>query len=458
MNKPEMKISELTKEMKDIKNELAPSPKQVVEELSEEQKQKNVEQIIKKWLNLQKTIKEEITLEDVIIKQQENDKENLKDLFRQYYDIKINTRRNLEDIKKLKLEKDRDLPSFIIEKEVENKLKDACEPIKNLLYIIRNNYDYLTRLISLINQEDYSKNPEKINSLVELFNNQFYENILIPNPEQQELLILIYRLLEEEIIPMSGVCPEDFLNNKSFSGIFLSSYSQRQEIIGYISMLINPTILSIENNPEECFDISINAIKKYLKKLENQTNSSFNYNVNSLDLKCTKSLDMRNDTHSFHDFKSPNYIKNFLFEKIPKTKIKFKNNFELEAEIEKDDEEIKFISKDDDELYDSDINVANFQKNRRTVFQKHTLYFGNKENEYNNEYKYDLTKNRLFEKISKENDPELKQFYIKHLEQINNYPNKYTNEGIIKILENEDTKKQQIISKYRENFLIIRKL
>ena len=458
MNKLEMKISELKKEMKDIKNELAPTPKQVVEELSEEQKQKNVEQIIKKWLNLQKTIKEEITLEDVIIKQQENDKENLKDLFRQYYDIKINSRRNLEDIKKLKLEKDRDLPSFIIEKEVENKLRDACEPIKNLLYIIRNNYDYLTRLISLINQEDYSKNPEKINSLVELFNNQFYENILIPNPEQQELLILIYKLLEEEIIPMSGVCPEDFLNNKSFSGIFLSSYSQRHEIIGYISMLINPTILSIENNPEECFDISINAIKKYLKKLENQTNSSFSNNVNSFDLKITKSLDIKNDRHSFHDFNSPNYIKNFLFEKIPKTKIKFKNNFELEAEIEKDDEEIKFMSKDDDELYDSDINVANFQKNRRTVFQKRTLFFGNKENEYNNEYKYDLTKNRLFEKINKENDPELKQFYIKHLEQINNYPNKYTNEGIVKILENEDTKKQQIIIKYRENFLIIRKL
>ena len=366
--KPEMKISELKKEMRDIKNELAQNPKPAVEELSEEQKQKNAEQIIKKWLNLQKVIKEEITLEDVIIKQQENDKENLKDFFRKYYDMKINTRRNLEDIKKLKLEKERNLPTFQIEKEVETKLRDACEPIKNLLFIIRNNYDYLTRLISLINQEDYSKNPEKINSLVELFNNQFFENILLPNPEQQELLILIYKLLEEDIIPMAGVCPEDFLSNKSFSGIFLSSYSQRQEIIGYISMLINPTIVSIDNNPEECFDLSINAIKKYLKKLENQTNSSINIITNRSSITNTKSLDM--NRHSSYDFQSPNYIKNYLFEKIPKTKIKFKNNFELEAEIEKDDEEIKFVSKDDDDLNDSDNNLANFQKTRRSVVLK----------------------------------------------------------------------------------------
>ena len=454
--KPEMKISELKKEMRDIKNELAQNPKPAVEELSEEQKQKNAEQIIKKWLNLQKVIKEEITLEDVIIKQQENDKENLKDFFRKYYDMKINTRRNLEDIKKLKLEKERNLPTFQIEKEVETKLRDACEPIKNLLFIIRNNYDYLTRLISLINQEDYSKNPEKINSLVELFNNQFFENILLPNPEQQELLILIYKLLEEDIIPMAGVCPEDFLSNKSFSGIFLSSYSQRQEIIGYISMLINPTIVSIDNNPEECFDLSINAIKKYLKKLENQTNSSINIITNRSSITNTKSLDM--NRHSSYDFQSPNYIKNYLFEKIPKTKIKFKNNFELEAEIEKDDEEIKFVSKDDDDLNDSDNNLANFQKTRRSVVQKRTMFFGNKENECNNEYKYDLTKNRLCEKINKEIDPELKQFYIKHLEQINNYPNKYTNEGIVKILESEEKKKQEIIKKYRENFLFIRKL
>ena len=134
------------------------------EEISESQKQKKMEQIIKKWLNLQKTIKEEITLEDVIIKQQENDANNLKSFFKKFYEIKLNTRRNLEEIKKLKLEKnDNGNTLFIIEEEMEKNFKDACEPTKNLLFLLRNNYDYLIRIISQINQEDFVKNSDKIN-------------------------------------------------------------------------------------------------------------------------------------------------------------------------------------------------------------------------------------------------------------------------------------------------------
>ena len=439
LEKSELNISEVKKELIDIKkNEFSSIAKKPEEELSDEQKQKNVEHVIRKWLNLQKTIKEEITLEDVIIKQQQNDKNNLMEFFRQFYDIKLQKRRNLEDIKKLKLEKELNIPSYVIDKEEGIKLKDSGEPIKNLLFTLRNNYDYLIRLLSLIKHEDFEKTPEKINSLVELFNNQFYENILLPNPEQQELLILIYKLLEEEIISMGGVSLNDFLNNNSFSGIFLSSYAQRQEIIGYISKILNPIIFSIDNDSKDCIDLSINSIKNFLEKDEHQRS-----------LSNTKSLDMK------LDLEKPNFVKEYLTEKIPKTKIKFKNNFELEAEKEKEDE-IKFISKDDDDLNDSDNNLIYINKPRRTVIQKHSYFFNTNENEYNNEYKYDLNRNKLLDKINKENDSELKQFYIKLLEDINNYPNKYTNEGIIKIIDSESIKKQTIIEMYKENFLYIR--
>ena len=441
--KQEMNISEIKKEFNDTKNEFASCPKQISEEISDEQKQKNVERIIKKWLNLQKTIKEEITLEDVIIKQQENDKLNLQDFFRKFYGIKVKTRRNLEDIKKLKLEKERNIPSYEIEKEVENNLRDSCEPIKNLLFMLRNNYDYLTRLISLINREDYSKNHNKINSLVELFNNQFYENILLPNPEQQELLILIYKLLEEDIMPMAGVSPDDFLNKNTFSGVFLSSYSQRQEIIGYISNILNPIILSIDNEDLNNYELSINSIKNILDKPEKEKKTL---------LMNTKSLEIKENKL---DLEHPNYVRRTLLEHIPKTNIKFKNNFELEAEKEKEDE-FKLTSKDDDNLYDSDNNLIYIPKPRRTFAQKSSLAFS-KDNEYNNEYKNDLNKEKLLEKINKENDPELRNFYIKHLEQLNYYPNKYTNDGIIKIIEKED-KKQAISQLYKENFLNIRAL
>jgi len=435
-----MNISEVKKELVDFKKTEISRGSLKTEELSEQDKQKNVERIIKKWLNLQKIIKEEITLEDVIIKQQEIDAEKLRNYFEEYYGNKLKTRKNWEEVNAIKVEnKEKVVPSYVTEKEVQQKLRDACEPIKNLLFMMRDNYDYSTRLISLIKKKDFLQNSEKINSLVELFVNQIYENILIPNPEQQELLILIYKLLEEEIIPMGGVCLDEFLDNNSFLGVFLSSYSKRQEIIGYISMILNPIILSIDNDTRDCLDLSIASIKKMLIRGEKTKRTS-------TPAANTKSMDLRN-------FGS---IDKELFDKIPKTKIKFKNNFELEAEKEKEDE-IKFISKDDDELNDSDNNLTYIQQPRKTVIQKHSLAFGNsKENEFNNEYKYDLTKTRIIDKIIKEKDPDLKQFYIKHLEQLNNRPNKYTNEGIRQLLDGELDKKSDIITMYKDNFLYIR--
>ena len=397
-----------------------------------------VEKTINKWLNLQKIIKEEITLEDVIIKQQQDDTKDLKSFFVKYYQIKLNTRKNWNDIKKLKLDdKQNNISSYIINQEIGG-FHDASEPLKNLFFLLRNNYDYLTRLISLINPEDFTKNINSINSLVELLNNNFYENILIPNPEQQELLILIYKLLEEEIIPMGGVCPQNFLKDDTFIGIFLSSFAKKQEIIGYFSMILNSLILSIDNDDsKEFFDLSINNI------------------VKSLDLEIKEKR--RSSTKNNIEYKkigSEMNMKEILFGKIPKINIKFKNSFELEAEKEKEDE-MKYIL-DDDNILEDGKNICYIRQKRKATGQKNRLQFGNKDNEFNKNYKSELTQNRLIEKIGKESDPELKEVYKKLLEQINYYPNKFTNEGLLKILKSENDKKSGVIENYRYNFLYIR--
>ena len=393
-----------------------------------------VEKTIDKWLNLQKTIKEEITLEDVIIKQQETDTENLKSFFVQYYSIKSNTRKNYSDIKKLKLdEKQVNEIKYKINNDLGN-FHDASEAIKNLFFILRNNYDYLTKLLSLITPEDYAKNYSNINSLVDLLNNTFYENILIPNPEQQELLILIYKLLEGQIAPMGGVCPQNFLKDDTFVGIFLSSFAKKQEIIGYFSMLLNSLIISIDDDDQkECYDMSINNI------------------IKSMDLMSKEKK--RSSTKTSIDYKklcSDYSIKEELFKDIPKIKIKFKNSFELEAEKEKEDE-MKYVL-DDDNSDDIGNNKIYINKKRA----KNNLMFGKKNNEFNEDYKTELTQDKLMQKIMKENDPELKLVYIKLLEKINYYPNKYTNEGILKILREENSKKIGIVDNYKYNFLYIR--
>ena len=273
-----------------------------------EKRQKKVEKIIQKWLALQKTIKEEITLEEVILKQQDDDFDNLKDLFTQYYETKIKSRQQFEIIKNLEKNIKTENKEYKIEKDIDRVLLDASDPIRNLMFILRNNYDYITKLVSLIDETD---EPEKIDSLVELFCNQFYENILIPNPEQEELLILIYKLLEEEITPMNSASIDEFLNDTSFIGKFISSFMNKRELKVFLTMLLNPLILSIENSGIECMDLSLNNIIKDINK-------------NKL-----------NDIDQIKDYSE--ITLESLMDRIPKTTIHFKNYYVLENEQEEEE-------------------------------------------------------------------------------------------------------------------------
>ena len=99
-------VNQAMKEMNDSQKENAKNSSEILEESKKINKkrkirQEKVEKIIQKWLMLQKTIKEEITLEEVIIKQQNDDFDYLKNLFTEYYETKIQSRKQFEIIKKL---------------------------------------------------------------------------------------------------------------------------------------------------------------------------------------------------------------------------------------------------------------------------------------------------------------------------------------------------------------------
>ena len=174
--------------------------KNAVEDPMDTREKKLVEDTIQKWLLLQKTVKEEITLEEIILKQQQDDFNKLRTYYKDFYELKVKSRKAYEDIKNLKLTGDNtkaeEVEEYYIEEKIENVLFQLVQPITNLLFIFRNNSEYIIKLISLIDESQ--DEPEQIESLVELFCNQFYDNILIPNPEQEELLILIYNYLKEK--------------------------------------------------------------------------------------------------------------------------------------------------------------------------------------------------------------------------------------------------------------------
>ena len=374
-------------------------------------RQKKVEKVINKWLELQKTIKDEITLEEGTIKQQRDDLHYLKDLFIQYYETKIQSRRQFEIIKNLENNKIINSKQYVVERDIEKILLDTNEPIKNLMFILRNNYDYITKLVTLIEDTD----GENIDSLVELFCNQFYDNILMPNPEQEELLILIYKLLEEEITPMNSATIDEFLNDTSFIGRFISSFMNKRELKIFLTMILNPLILSIENSGVECIDMS-------LFNINNEINGN-----NKLKKKTDVDLDS-------------------LLQKIPKTTIHFKKHYVLENEQEEEENADRTgINEKDNILTRDSFSSLRSTKDSSII------------NDFNTEYQTELTLDKIYEKIMNEEKEEIRDLYLYQLEQIGDEPDLFTNNGLKLVLKDPffNNNKSNVIEKYIENFIFI---
>ena len=358
-------------------------------------KQQKAEKIIQKWLKLQKTIKEEITLEEVITKQQTDDFNYLKELFFKYYETKIKIRKEFEIIRSLDKNIKNFTSEYYLEKNIESELCDTVGTIKNLLFLIRNNYDYITKIVSLIEETD---EQEKVDSLVELFCNQFYDNILIPNPEQEELLILMYKLLEEEITPMNSASVDEFLSDNTFLGKFISSYINKRELKVFLKMLLNPLILSIENSGLECMDMSLQNINREVNKRKDERISDKNFDA--------------------------------WLREIPKTNINFKKYY-MPGNEEINEDDIKEEKKDD-------------TKQEKIV--------------YNSDYKEELTLDKIYNKITNEKNNDIKEIYLYQLEQIGNDPDIFTNAGIKLVINDTyfQNNRQLILKKYFENFLFIK--
>ena len=358
-------------------------------------KQQKAEKIVQKWLKLQKTIKEEITLEEVITKQQTDDFNYLKELFFKYYETKIKIRKEFEIIRSLDKNIKNFTSEYYLEKNIESELCDTVGTIKNLLFLIRNNYDYITKIVSLIEETD---EQEKVDSLVELFCNQFYDNILIPNPEQEELLILMYKLLEEEITPMNSASVDEFLSDNTFLGKFISSYINKRELKVFLKMLLNPLILSIENSGLECMDMSLQNINREVNKRKDERISDKNFEA--------------------------------WLREIPKTNINFKKYY-MPGNEEINEDDVKEEKKDD-------------TKQEKIV--------------YNSDYKEELTLDKIYNKITNEKNNDIKEIYLYQLEQIGNDPDIFTNAGIKLVINDTyfQNNRQLILKKYFENFLFIK--
>ena len=391
---------------------------------------KEIDATINKWLNLQKIVKESQSLENIISQENEGKIEQMKKHINDFYDLKLKARKLYKDVKFIKLRIDWTFLSdekgyYLAEAEGKNAnyFGNAVTPLKNIIMVIRDNYDYIPMLVSLINEED---TKEEIESLAEFFCNQFYTNILIPNPEQEELLICIYKLLEYEINKMDIADANYFLDDSTFIGKLITAFTKQQEINNFIVNLLSKVFNEIDKRFNLLLELSLDDIIKYLKKNEH-SRATF-----------------------FANIPNPDEGEKILA-KIPKTKINFKKQNVLEEEIFR---EIEFLDKDTlkkSTVYDEDSNL---------FFEEDDDNNNNEKIEINMDYFNELTKKILLQKIKSASTFDSKALYnhlINELDETYHNLNAFGNQIFFKTLNGKDFKedKNQIVKMYLRNFLFI---
>ena len=430
---------------------------------AEELRQKRAEKTIENWLGLQKVVKELESLEEMMDEQHEDHMKNLTSKLIELFTLKIKSRNIYDDIKFLKLSAEVNSSAkrpldYYIEENNDTILVGAKESITKFLFIIRENYDYIPKIASFL-RENYSR--EKLESLAELFCNQFYDNVLISDPEQEELLICIYKLLEFEINKMHVANSEQFLDDSTFVGIFMTVFSKQHDLSVFVANLLNKTMYAVENKTEGCFDLSLYAIQRFFKRDEKKKKEEEKEldkgKKEKKDEEKKEKKEKENEDKKIRNKKKEELIKT-IFKVIKKTEIHFKQNFELEADIEEENKK--------------DLNIINENSNENEQEEKNEVIEIKKENkedkkedenEKNNKEEIkigeNLTFNKLMKKIKKEKNPDLKSLYSNIINQITDDPNTFCNEKLEEILYDNYYSKyfNELLNTFKNNLEFIQK-
>ena len=116
---------------------------------------------------------------------------------------------------------------------------DSC--LSDFLFYFRENNSELLKLIDLIPEDN-------IIDFSFFLSNLFYGNFINPIDAQNELILIIFLLLEKSINELVTPTEDNFLNNR-FLDCFFNAFLHREEIKKYINMVL---ISEIENINEKC--------------------------------------------------------------------------------------------------------------------------------------------------------------------------------------------------------------
>ena len=204
-----------------------------------------------KWANLKFFLQDKSSLEASVdllkTKTVEQFSSKCRDIYRKKIEMQLLTEKNRRLIQLGAKSSDISHSQIEVSDGVSGLPTDA---IPTFLFMFRENNHLMLKLIDKIDSR-------KADILVPFLCHFFYENFYTESMEQEEIIYLVYLLLEKEIYKLIIPCEQSFLDD-SFLAQFLKEMASRYEIKNYIDIILNDLICFLEESHSTYYNLDLN--------------------------------------------------------------------------------------------------------------------------------------------------------------------------------------------------------
>ena len=319
-----------------------------------------------KLRKLQMTLKEEVALTDIFFENRDDllkkIESNCLDYYRErisiqeIYDHNEGERKKESEIKHIKYE---------VSEKPQAELPQCYDPLYKLMFYFRNSNDLTLKLI-----ENCPNEKDLYEILANFICNYYYVNIFSSTFLNENLLTLIYLLLEKEIDQLSNEKSSFFSfldQSKSFTAVLLKHLARRDEVKTYLENVLKKLFIStaglLPNQKNKMFiGLDISKIKnalsmnKYALPKSQKVTEKFN-DILTCDIKKSR-LNMH-FLKNIEKNKAENKNKDEEEDDLELTKQEIEKNFYVQATKEtfddlllgneEEDDEIKMLNEEDSE-------------------------------------------------------------------------------------------------------------
>ena len=301
-----------------------------------------------KLRKLQMTLKEEVALTDIFFENRDELLKKIEENCHQYYKRRISIQGIYDHTSQDKSKRTTKI-NYVVSPNAPNELPQCFDPLNKLMFYLHDSNQLTLKLIEFCPKESFEQ-------LANFICNFYYVNIFSSTFLNENLLTLIYLLLEKEIDSLNDekTAVYSFLDSsKSFAAVLLKCLSRRDEVKSYLENILKTILIKtaglLGNQKNTTFNgLDIHKIKglltknKYSLPKTMKMTDSFSYLLTSDIKKCRLNI-MKEFAN-----KKKNNSNNDDNTQLSKEEIE--NNFYVQATKETFDDLILGNDDDDDDL------------------------------------------------------------------------------------------------------------